>query len=272
MIIGALSLRKIPLALTLAGSDPGGGAGIQSDLKTFAALGVYGYSVLTSVIAQASSRVTRVTPVDAAMVAAQIEVLVAEAMPLAVKTGALGSAGAVREVAAAIERLKLPRPVVDPVAIASSGARLIDKRGERAVREMLIPLARIVTPNVPEAEALSGVKIRNGDSLREAAVEILAMGTKAVVIKGGHFADRARSIDLYFDGRKFIEFRALRQKSDAHGTGCAFSAAIAAHLARGAALEDSVSAAKDFVTRALAQSFKLGKGRALLDHFASATA
>lgn len=270
MIVGVLSLRKIPLVLTIAGSDPSGGAGIQSDIKTFAALGVYGYSVLTSVIAQSSSSVLRVAPVSPTMVRAQIEVLIGESAPQALKIGAMGSAGVVREVAAAIERLKLPRPVVDPVAIASSGARLIDKRGERALRDRLIPLARIVTPNVPEAESLTGIKIRDRDSIRNAAVEILAMGASAVVIKGGHGSDRTRSIDLYSDGREFVEFRAPRQKKGAHGTGCAFSAAIAAHLARGASLEDAVGAAKDFVTRALSGSFKLGKGRAILDHFAPA--
>ncbi|HUA35314.1 MAG TPA: bifunctional hydroxymethylpyrimidine kinase/phosphomethylpyrimidine kinase [Candidatus Binataceae bacterium] len=264
-----MSGSTIPLALTIAGSDPGGGAGIQSDIRTFAALGVYGYSVITSIIAQSSSRVTRVDAVKPAMIAAQIEVLLAESMPLAIKTGAMGSAGAVRETARAIVRFKMPRPVVDPVTIASSGARLIDKRGERMLRDELIPLARIVTPNVPEAEALAGIAIRDRDSIREGAAKILAMGAKAVVIKGGHFADRARSTDLYFDGRKFIELRAPRQKSGAHGTGCVFSAAIAAHLARGAKLEDAVSAAKEFVTLALANSFKLGRGRAVLDQFSA---
>jgi len=264
-----LSGRRISLALTIAGSDPGGGAGIQSDIRTFAALGVYGYSVITSIIAQSSSRVERVEAVKPAMIAAQIEVLVAESMPLAIKTGAMGSAGAVRETARAIERLKMPRPVVDPVAIASSGARLIDQCGERALRDELIPLARIVTPNIPEAEALTGIAIRDRDSIRQAAAKILAMGAKSVVIKGGHFADRARSTDLYFDGRKFIELRAPRQKSGAHGTGCAFSAAIAAYLARGAKLEEAVSLAKDFVASALANSFKLGRGRALLDQFSA---
>jgi hydroxymethylpyrimidine/phosphomethylpyrimidine kinase len=264
-----LSRRKIPLALTIAGSDPGGGAGIQSDIKTFAALGVYGYSVLTTVVAQSSSRVARVSPVTARMVSAQIEALIAESRPHAIKTGAMGSAGAVRAVALAIERFDLPRPVVDPVVIASSGARLLDRAGERTLRDWLIPLARVVTPNVPEAEALARVRIGDRDSMREAAARILEMGANSVVIKGGHLADRARSIDLYFDGRNFIELPAPRQKSGAHGTGCTFSAAIAAHLATGVALEDAVRAAKQFVTRALRASFTLGRGCPLLDQFAA---
>jgi hydroxymethylpyrimidine/phosphomethylpyrimidine kinase len=264
-----LKRRKISVAMTIAGSDPGGGAGLQSDIRTFAALEVYGYSVLTSVIAQSSTRVARVTPVAPALVAAQIEVLVEEARPAALKIGALASAGIVRAVADTITKCKLPAPVVDPVMIASSGARLLERRAESALRDRLIPFARIVTPNVPEAEALTGFRIRDRESIREAARKIVAMGASAALIKGGHLRDRAQAVDLFYDGRNFVELTSPRiAGGGAHGTGCVLSAAIAAYLARGEALEDAVRKAKEFLTAALRASFKIGRSRALLDQFA----
>jgi hydroxymethylpyrimidine/phosphomethylpyrimidine kinase len=258
-----------PIALTIAGSDPGGGAGLQADLKTFAALGVYGYSVLTAMIAQNSIRVTRVEPVDAAMVIAQIEAVAAERMPDAVKTGVLADKGVVDAVARAIRTLKLPAPVIDPVMVSSSGARLLDRAGERAIRARLIPLARVVTPNVPEAEALAGIEIDGIDAMREAARRIVRLGARAAVIKGGHLGPACDAADLLYDGRRFVVLSATRLAvDDAHGTGCAFSAAIAAYLARRASLEEAVRGAKKFVTAALKKSFTLGSGRPLLDHFA----
>ncbi len=256
--------------MTIAGSDPGGGAGLQSDIKTFAALEVYGYSVLTSVIAQSSSRVARVSPVSPALVSAQIEVLVEEARPVALKTGALASARIVRVVAHAITEFKLPAPVVDPVMIASSGVRLLERSAETALRDRLIPLARIVTPNAPEAAALTGVKIRDRESVREAARRIVAIGARAVLLKGGHLEDRAQATDIFYDGRDFVELTSARSAGGgAHGTGCVLSAAIAAYLARGDALEDAVRKAKKFLTAALSASCKIGRSRALLDQFAS---
>jgi len=260
---------KHPVALTIAGSDPGGGAGLQADLKTFAALGVYGYSVITEVIAQNSSRVAEVEDVSPEMVDAQLDTLALECTPRAVKTGALANAAIVKAVARAIERLKLPAPVVDPVIVSSSGALLMGPKGERAIRKRLIPIARIVTPNIAEAEVLSRIRIDSDAAIREAAIKIIKLGARAVVIKGGHRKDNRYATDLFHDGRRFIELKSPRiAGGGAHGTGCAFSAAIAAHLARGASLEDAVRAAKRYVTAALRQSFKLGKGRALLDHFA----
>ncbi len=265
---------KHPVALTIAGSDPSGGAGIQADLKTFAALGVYGYSVITDVIAQNSSRVRRTWPVAPASVTEQIESLAAECVPRALKTGALGNAAIVKAVARAIVKLAMPAPVVDPVFISSSGTRLLEAAGERAMRDLLIPLALIVTPNIGEAEAITSIRIDTGAAMREAARQILATGARAVVIKGGHRksgarADDAKSADLFYDGRRFIELASKRiSGGGAHGTGCAFSAAIAAYLARGKSLEDSVRGAKRYVTNALKHQFKLGNGRAILDHFA----
>jgi hydroxymethylpyrimidine/phosphomethylpyrimidine kinase len=265
---------KHPVALTIAGSDPGGGAGIQADLKTFAALGVYGYSVITDVIAQNSFMVAGTSPVAPALVTAQIESLAAECAPRALKTGALGNAAIAKAVARAIVKLAMPAPVVDPVFIASSGTRLLEPAGERAIRDFLIPLASIVTPNIAEAEAITAIRIDTDTAIREAARRIVAMGARSVVIKGGHRKSGARdagakSTDLFYDGRRFIELTNIRiPGGGAHGTGCAFSAAIAAYLARGKSLEESVRGAKRYVTRALKHRFKLGKGRAILDHFA----
>jgi hydroxymethylpyrimidine/phosphomethylpyrimidine kinase len=267
---------KHPVALTIAGSDPGGGAGIQADLKTFAALGVYGYSVITDVIAQNSFRVARTDPVSPASVTEQIESLAAECVPRALKTGALGNAAIVKAVARAIVKLAMPPPVVDPVIIASSGTRLLEAAGERAIRDFLIPLACIVTPNIAEAEAITAIRLDTAAAISEAARRIVAMGARAVVIKGGHrkSGDEARgadlrATDLFYDGRRFIELTSNRiPGGGAHGTGCAFSAAIAAHLARGIGLEDAVRGAKRYVTKALKHRFRLGKGRAILDHFA----
>jgi hydroxymethylpyrimidine/phosphomethylpyrimidine kinase len=264
-----------PVAMTIAGSDPGGGAGAQADLKTFAALRVYGFSALTAIIAQNSATVAQVEPVAAAMVSRQIEIVAAERRPDALKTGALGSAEIVDAVARAITELRLPAPVVDPVTISSSGARLLDREGEHSLRERLIPLARILTPNIPEAEAMAGIEIDTDAALRAAARMLRKMGARAVLIKGGHAHDdkggaAKRALDLLYDGRAFIELTAARVPGGgAHGTGCALSAAIAAYLARGDDLETAVRRAKAFVTRALRGSFILGPGgRPLLDHFA----
>jgi hydroxymethylpyrimidine/phosphomethylpyrimidine kinase len=267
------------VAMTIAGSDPGGGAGLQADLKTFAAHGVHGFSVITAVIAQNSAKVTRVEPVGAAMVTEQIATLAAERRPDALKTGALANAEIVRAVARSISELGLPAPVVDPVLISSSGARLLDDAGEHALRSLLLPLARVVTPNIPEAEALTGVAIDGPAAMRAAARALRRLGARAVVIKGGHWLNgdnrhdrvgRRRVIDLLFDGRAFTEFATARIAGDgAHGTGCAFSAAIAAGLVLGDDLEAAVRHAQAFVARALRARFILSEhGRALLDHFA----
>ncbi len=264
------SRHQRPVALTIAGSDPGGGAGIQADLKAFAALGVYGTSALTAVIAQNSFEVARVEPVSPAMVTAQIETLVRERRPDAVKIGALGNAAIVRAVARSIVTLNLPAPVIDPVLVSSSGTRLLDRKGERVLVEHLFPLASVITPNLAEAEALTGIAIDDSAVMRTAARALRDLGAHAVVIKGGHAKKRGAVIDLFYDGDSFIEFRGARVAGGAaHGTGCAFSAAIAAMLARGLALEAAIRAAKRYVSDALRGSFRLAaKGRPILDHFA----
>jgi hydroxymethylpyrimidine/phosphomethylpyrimidine kinase len=279
---------KIAVAMTIAGSDPSGGAGLQADLKTFAALKVYGYSVVTAVTVQNSAHVARVEPLAADLVTAQIETLLAERRPDAIKTGALGSAAVVEAIAELIRAKRIQWPVVDPVLISSSGARLIDARGEYAMREHLIPLAQIVTPNIPEAAALSGITIDSMAAMRAAARAIRRMGARYVVIKGGHpmsgaghpmsgVANGARNgvrvmaaIDLLYGGREFVELRGpWITGGGAHGTGCAFSAALAAWLARGAEIETAVRRAKTFVARALRHGFTLGTSGRLLDLSAS---
>ena len=254
------------VALTIAGSDPGGGAGIQADLKTFAALGVYGYSAITEIIAQNSSTVGKIAVVAPAMIAAQIEMVARERRPDAIKIGALGNAAAVRIVARTIRELRLPVPVIDTVIVSSAGVRLLDRAGERVLVGKLVPMARVVTPNLAEAEALTGMEIADDAQARAAAKRIVEMGARAVIIKGGHRGG-AESVDLMYDGRRFREFHAPRLRGDVHGTGCAFSAAIAAYLARGADLEPAVRHAKRYVTAAIRGTFKLGKSRPVLGHF-----
>jgi hydroxymethylpyrimidine/phosphomethylpyrimidine kinase len=256
-------------ALTVAGSDPSGGAGIQADLKTFAALEVYGFSAITEVIAQNSSKVFRVAALNPSVVKAQIEAVALERKPNAVKIGAMGTASIVKAIATSIIEYKLAPPVIDPVLISSSGTRLLSKAGEAAMLAHLVPLARLITPNIPEAQLLTGVAINRAADLHEAARRLVKLGARAVVIKGGHLSSDADATDVLYDGRSFIALKATRIAGDAHGTGCAFSAAIAAYLARGRGLEDAVRGAKEFVTAALRNSFRFGKGRPLLDHLAA---
>ena len=250
---------------------PSGGAGIQADLKTFAALDVYGFSAITEVIAQNSSQVFRVAALNPSVVAAQIEAVALERKPNAVKIGALGTASIVKAVATSIVGYKLAAPVVDPVLISSSGTRLLSKAGEAALLAHIVPRARVLTPNIPEAEMLAGIEIRTPADLHEAARRFVKLGARAVVIKGGHLASDTDATDLLYDGRSFVALKATRIPGNAHGTGCAFSAAIAACLARGRDLEGAVRGAKQFVTAALIASFRFGKGRPLLDHFAASS-
>jgi hydroxymethylpyrimidine/phosphomethylpyrimidine kinase len=269
------SAARIRVAMTIAGSDPSGGAGLQADLKTFAALQVYGLSVVTAVVAQNSARVSRVQAVEPNMVAAQLETVVAERMPDGLKIGALASTGVATIVAKSVESLGLPAPVLDPVLVASSGMRLLEPAAERVLCAQLIPLAALVTPNIPEAEVLSEIEIDGMVAMRRAARKLHKLGPRAVLIKGGHSpatpgdGRRAKVVDLFFDGRRYIEFTAPRISGEgAHGTGCALSAAIAAWLARGVGLEAAINLAKRFVTRALRNTLLLGNGRRVLDHFA----
>jgi hydroxymethylpyrimidine/phosphomethylpyrimidine kinase len=254
-------------ALTIAGSDSGGGAGIQADLKTFAALGVYGTSAIAALTAQNTVAVTGVHLVPREFVVAQIEAVVADLGCDAVKTGMLATAEIVEAVAGTVARLRLPNLVVDPVMVAKSGDHLLADDAVDAVRRALLPLARVVTPNVPEAEVLTGLSIRTLDDAVAAAHALRAMGARAVVVKGGHL-DRADIVDVLVDGDRELELIGERVAGiHTHGTGCTFAAAIAARLARGDEVEAAVRAAQAYVREAMRAGVPLGRGHRPLDHF-----
>ena len=257
----------MPTALTIAGSDSGGGAGIQADLKTFAAHGVYGTSAITALTAQNTVGVTGVYAIPDDFVTAQIEAVVSDIGCDAVKTGMLANATIVEAVAAAVEGLDLPNLVVDPVMVAKSGDRLMDEEAVHALRWTLIRLARVVTPNIPEAEVLAKMTIASVADMREAARRIATFKPAAVVIKGGHLAG-AEVIDVLYEHGEFHEFAGPRVEGrHTHGTGCTFAAAITAQMAKGATLVDAVPAAKAYIEGAMRRGIPLGKGHRPLDHF-----
>jgi hydroxymethylpyrimidine/phosphomethylpyrimidine kinase len=254
-------------ALTIAGSDSGGGAGIQADLKTFAAHGVYGTSAIAALTAQNTVAVTGVHPVPPEFVALQIETVASDIRVDAVKTGMLATPDVVEAVADAISRLALPNVVVDPVMVAKSGDQLLAEAAVDRVRRLLLPRAAVVTPNRMEAEVLTGHAVVSRAQARDAARRLVALGAKAAVVKGGHF-DELDVIDLLYDGAEFHEFRHERQQTrHTHGTGCTFAAAIAANLALGHSLGDSVERAADYLAGAIRHGLAIGKGHGPLDHF-----
>jgi hydroxymethylpyrimidine/phosphomethylpyrimidine kinase len=253
-------------ALTIAGSDSGAGAGIQADLKTFAAHGVYGTSAITAVTAQNTLGVTMFEAVSADLVTAQIEAVVSDIGAHAAKTGMLANAAIVEAVSAAVAALEVPLLVVDPVMIAKSGDPLIDQDAVGSLKTELLRQAFLVTPNIPEAEALSGVTIQRDEDRHEAARRIAALGVTAVLIKGGHFpTDDIR--DLLYERGEFIEFRHARVPGrHTHGTGCTFSAAITAQLALGRTLPDAISLAQRYVAEAIRHAPDLGRGHGPMGH------
>jgi|GEM_PF-464509 len=260
----------VPKALTIAGSDSGGGAGLQADLKTFQELGVYGMSAVTAVTAQNTLGVHGVYPLSAEAVERQLHVLGEDLLPDAVKTGMLYDSDLIRVTAEAVRRFGWSRLVVDPVMIAKGGAELLRSEAVAALVGRLLPLAALVTPNIPEAEALSGLRISDDASRRAAALRIRAFGAACVVIKGGHDeGDAAQSTDLLYDGERFVMFTALRLATrHAHGTGCTFAAAAAAGLAAGLEVVEAVGLAKRFVHAALAVPLELGGGHGPTNHWA----
>lgn len=254
-------------ALTIAGSDSGGGAGIQADLKTFAAHRVYGTSAVTALTAQNTQGVLGVHAVPAEFVTLQIEAVAGDIGCDAVKTGMLATATIVEAVAAAIEALDLPHLVVDPVMIAKGGDRLVDEDAVHAMRTALIRLARVVTPNLPEAESLAKMSIASLEDMRAAAHRILRLGPKAVIIKGGHLPG-AQSIDLLVEPRGETVLSAPRlEVPHTHGTGCTFAAAVAARLALGQPLDEAARGAKEYVTGAMRHGIAVGSGHQPLGHF-----
>lgn len=255
-----------PVALTIAGSDPSGGAGVQADLKTFHRFGVYGESVITLVTVQNTVRVSRVEVLPVDLVEQQLAAVLEDIPPAAAKTGALGSAEMVKAVARMAASFPFPL-VVDPVMVSKHGRPLLPEDAVRSLRDELLPRAALVTPNVPEVEALTGLKIRGEEEMRRAAEQILAMGARAVLIKGGHLEGDA--VDGLWDGSEWREFRSIRVETPhTHGTGCTYSAAIAAHLARGSALASAVAEAKQFVHEAIRTNPGLGHGSGPVNHWA----
>jgi hydroxymethylpyrimidine/phosphomethylpyrimidine kinase len=245
--------------LTIAGSDSGGGAGIQADLKTFAAAGVHGASVITALTAQNTRGVTAVHPVPAKHLRAELDAVFDDFAIAAVKTGMLGDAKTVRCVVRELARRKPRWLDVDPVMIATSGARLLDPDAVRVLIEGLVPLADVLTPNLPEAEALTGIAIRGPREGQRAAERLLGFGAKAVLLKGGHGRGR-EAIDRWFDPRGVLEFRHPRLPGQFHGTGCTLSSALAAELAKGATPRTAARRATAFVQHAMQGAFRPGDG------------
>ncbi len=257
--------ENIPKAMTIAGSDSGGGAGIQADLKTFFALGVYGTSVVTAVTAQNTSEVAAIAEVPDEVVIAQIDTVAEDIGADAVKTGMLSSGSIIQNVADRLQAWGIPWLVVDPVMVSKSGATLLNPNAVQALKRELLPLASIVTPNIPEAEIIAGMTISADSDVREAARRIHALGPKIVVIKGGHLDGPA--VDLMFDGADFLPIEGERiDTQNTHGTGCTFSAAIVAFLAHGLSPTMSIQMAKRYLEAALRSSRSIGEGHSPVNH------
>jgi hydroxymethylpyrimidine/phosphomethylpyrimidine kinase len=256
----------IPVALTIAGSDPSGGAGIQADLKTFHQHGVYGEAVLTLVTVQNTRTVTRVEVFPPSLVVEQLRAVIEDIPPGAAKTGALGGADVVAALAVEARQFAFPL-VVDPVMISKHGAPLMAPEGRAAVRDLLLPVAALLTPNLHEAAALTGLTVEDKAGMRVAAERLCALGCKAVLVKGGHLPGAA--IDLLFTNGEFYEFESERvDTTNTHGTGCTYSAAITAELAKETGLVEAVRKAKAFITRAIRTNPGLGGGSGPVNHFA----
>ena len=257
---------KVPVVLTIAGSDSGSGAGIQADLKTFAAHGVRGTSAITAVTAQNTLGVTAVQEVDLDVIAEQIDAVVEDMHPVAVKTGMLSSPKIVRLVVAKANEYGWQTLVVDPVMVASSGARLLRDEAVETYRTELLPLATVTTPNLLEATELTGIEIASSGGAREAAKAISVLGVKYVVVKGGHMEVAGESRDLLYDGRDFVEFGLpWIDTTSTHGTGCTFASAIAAQLALGGDIESAFRSAKKFVWEAMNAAYPVGQGHGPLN-------
>ncbi len=257
---------RIPRALTIAGSDSGGGAGIQADLKTFSAFRVFGTSVITAVTAQNSLGVQGVENLPPAFVARQLRSVLEDFGADAAKCGMLSTAPIIEAIAEVLRERPVPNLVVDPVMVAKSGDPLLRPDARQALITRILPMALVVTPNLPEAEALTGHPVTDRAGMEEAARRIRALGPRHVLVKGGHL--KGDAVDLLWDGRAFQEFSVPRVDSpNTHGTGCTLSAAIAAGLALGQSLPDAVARAKAYVTAAIREGFQAGRGVGQLRHF-----
>ena len=250
----------IHTALTIAGSDPSGGAGIQADLKTFSNLNVYGMGAIAALTAQNTVGVRDVMPVPPEFVGAELDAVFTDIVPDAVKTGMLGTGSVVEIVAQRLRKYAVENLVVDPVLVSSSGTHLLDHAGEAALKRNLLPLALLITPNLIEATVLTGVDVLDVASMEEAARRLHRMGARCVLIKGGHLEGDA-AMDVFFDGAHLERLSSARIfTKDTHGTGCVLSAAITAYLSRGLSVYDAALNGKAFVTEAIRTSLRLGKG------------
>lgn len=262
--------RIPPIAVTVAGSDSGGGAGIQADLKTFSALGVYGASILTALTAQNTTGVSAIHDVPPDFIAAQFDAVFSDLDVKAVKIGMLSRPTAIEAVAAGLDRWAPGAVVLDPVMVAASGARLLDPSAIDALKALLLPRAHVLTPNLPEAAALLDAPVAETEAqMRAQAEQLLALGARCVLMKGGHGAG-PESVDLLVDATGVLRLAAPRHASwNTHGTGCTLSSAIAAGLARGQTLPEAVTAAKDYITGAIAAAdgLKVGHGHGPVHHF-----
>lgn len=261
-------MKQIARALTIAGSDSGGGAGIQADLKTFQELYLFGMSSITAITAQNTLGVQKVGVVDPDLVAKQIDSVVTDLGVDAAKTGMLANAEIIEVVAAKVKEHQIGPLVIDPVMVSTSGHQLLTEDARVAMKKKLLPLATLVTPNLHEAEILAGQRITGWEDRKQAARKLVDEGAKAVIIKGGHGKEE-EAIDLLYDGKDFVSFSSPRFKTNnTHGTGCTFSAAITAYLAKGESLHEAVRQAKNFITAAVGNPLMLGKGNGPTNHFA----
>lgn len=253
-------------ALTIAGSDCSGGAGIQADLKTFSANGVFGMSVIVSVVAENTCRVIGIEDISPAMIQQQIDAVFEDIEVNAVKIGMLNRPESMRAVAQKIAQYHMQNVVLDPVMIAKNGSPLMQPEAMDTLKREVLPLCDLLTPNIPEAEEITGMRIETVAQMEQAAHAIAQLGPKAVLVKGGHKTGDA--VDVLFDGVQITHFAAQRiETKNTHGTGCTYSSAIAAHLARGANLQQAVLAAKHYVTTAIAHALPLGHGHGPTHHF-----
>ncbi|MGG5254329.1 bifunctional hydroxymethylpyrimidine kinase/phosphomethylpyrimidine kinase [Neobacillus sp. SM06] len=256
-------------AFTIAGSDSGGGAGIQADLKTFQELGVFGMSAITAVTAQNTLGVQGVYPMTAEAVAAQIDSIGTDMGTDALKTGMLFNAEIIETVAKKIKQYNWKKVVVDPVMIAKGGASLLQKEAVEALKNVLLPVSLMITPNIPEAEELTGMTIETLEDKKEAAMKLTSLGVQNVIIKGGHDEHSDVALDVLYDGQEFHYFKSTRiATKNTHGTGCTFSAALTAELAKGANVADAAATAKNFIQAAIQHDLKIGGGHGPTNHWA----
>ena len=254
-------------ALTIAGSDSSGGAGIQADIKSISANGVYAMSVITAITAQNTMGVFDIQDVSPEMIEKQIDVIFDDIKVDAVKIGMVSKIESIKAISKALRRIdNLPKIVLDPVMVSTSGYKLLSDDAKDTLIKELFPLATLITPNILEAKEILGIKIENVDDMKEAATRLNKLGSKAVLVKGGHL--KGEATDLLYDGVEFIYFKQDRiNTKNTHGTGCTLSSAIAANLAKGMTMKEAVSTGKEYITKAIENSFELGKGAGPTNHF-----